>query len=260
MDSPELAESLVDRFRVDLLFPVAPTDQISQFVKSHNYLLWPEFEERLFHERWQHIPPCAAFVDVYHAARRLRERRVRRRKMLMITCDSDDPLATLVLATVGAYPTPSANVPDYEDLVEPFLGIERIDLGRDDPIPHGLRSRMTPSRLTAVDLEADSVGPDHGVYVGDARNLADLVTFWNLRAAGSSLVFYDPQEEARLRPLLEVHKRWLASIVPRPWQEAGAITVYGRDIQADLSTVAERVIRQKNGWDAGILLARFAKA
>jgi len=249
VDAPQLAESLVDRFRVDLLFPVAPTERINAFVEAHDYLLWPEFEKKLFYEQWRDIPPHATLVDVYHAARRLREATVPGRTMLLLTCETDDPLATLVLAMAGAYPTPSTSVPDYEELVEHFLGVERVALRRDEHVPADLDTRITPSRLTTLDLELDESGPDHGVYVGDARNFEDLVNYWNLRAAGSDLMFFDPREAKRLNGLLQAHKGWLASIPARPWQEGGAITVYGRDTtdQPDLSAVGERLLRHGIG-------------
>jgi hypothetical protein len=62
VDSLELADSLVDRFQVDLLFPVAQTEPITSFVKAHDYLYWPEFDWVLFNEAWQNVPPSGAFV------------------------------------------------------------------------------------------------------------------------------------------------------------------------------------------------------
>jgi hypothetical protein len=247
VDVPELAEDLIDRFRVDVLFPVAATERINAFVAAHNYLLWPDFEKKLFYEQWQHIPPRAAFVDVYHAARRLREERVRRRKLLLVTCADDDPLATVILASAGHYPTASTSVPNYEEIMAGLLGVERITLTRDDPVPPTIRTRITPARLTTLDLESYESVPDHGVYMGDVRNVEDVTHFWNLRAAGSSLVFFDPSEAARLGPLLEAHKRWLASIPAKPWREGGAVTVYGREVREspDLTSVAERVLRRQ---------------
>jgi hypothetical protein len=246
VDAPALAENLVDRFRVDLLFPVEPTDQINAFVATQKYLLWPDFEKKLFYGQWQDVQPRAAFVDVYHAARRLREQRVRRRKMLLVTCDDDDPLITVILATAGQYPAPSTSIPDYEEMMARIVGIERIALSRDEPVPPNVRTRITPSRLTAVDLESYEPSPDHGVYVGDVQSVEDVIHFWNLRAAGSSLVFFDPAEATRLGPLLEAQKDWLASLSGRPWQQSGTVTVYGRRLREgpDLSAVAERVMRR----------------
>ena len=91
VDRTELAEYLVDRFRVDLLFAVADTDAIAAFVQAHDYLYWPESKQALFDEAWQHIPPRGAFVDVYHPARRLHETRIRRRKLLLHAWEDDDP-------------------------------------------------------------------------------------------------------------------------------------------------------------------------
>ena len=252
VDSPALAESLLDRFRIDLLYPVAETQGLQDFIKMHNYLRWPEFKPTLFHERWEHIPPHAAFVDVYHAARRLQELKVRKRKALLVTHDDDDPLAIVILATAGGYPTPSNTTPDYEEMLRYFLGVDKIVVHRDEPLPAMLQTRITPSRLTADDLEPDGPSPDHGVYVGDSENFDDLVNFWNLRAAGSGVVFFDPRHTKRFGELLENHKRWLASVPSRPWQEGGRITAYGRDIreEPDLSAIGERVIRHSLSVDS----------
>ena len=247
VDSPRLAQDLLDRFCVDVLFPVASTERINQFIASHDYLSWPEFEATLFHEEWQHIPPCAAFVDVYHAARRLGEAADRRREMILVTCADDDPLAMLLLATSGAYPASSSSIPDYEELAERFLGIKRIALGREDAIPPEILTGVTPSRLSTMNLQCGDKGPDHGIYVGDADSCEDIANFWNLRAAGGGLVFFDPREATRLGPLLEAQKRWLGSIPARPWQQDGAITVFGREQveQLDLSKVVDRAVRHR---------------
>jgi hypothetical protein len=239
VDAPRLAESLVDCFRVDLLFPVADTEAIKDFVKSHKYLRSPYFNDKLFYAGWQHVPAHAAFVDVYHAARRIREARVRRRKLLLLEWSDDDPLAMPLLAMAGGYPAASTEVPDYPEMMEQFLGVERVTLQRDAVVPPEIRTRPTPSRLTAVDLDADDYGPDDGIYVGDADDFEDLVTFWNIRAAGAAIVFYDARYGARLGRLLEAHKRWLGTVRGRPWQAAGTITVYCRDEKRDEPLPAE---------------------
>src|SRR5258708_35352265 len=108
------------------------------------------------------------------------------------------------------------------------IGIERIALGGGEQVPPKIRTRVTPTRLTALGLESYESVPDHGVYVGDVRSVEDVMHFWNLRAAGSSLVFFDPAEAARLGPLLGAPNRWLAAIPARPWQRAGTGNVHGR--------------------------------
>lgn len=229
VNDTELAESLVDRFRVDLLFPVADTEPISSFVGAHDYLHWPSFNKTLFFEAWQHIPARGAFVDVYHAARTLREARGRRRKVLLPAWDDDDPLAMVLLAMVGRYPVPSAEVPDYKEILTRILGTEDLVLQRAAPVPSEVLTRLTPARLTATELDADEPGPDHGIYVGNADNFDDLVNFWNIRAAGAGLVFYDTAHGGRLSAVLDSHRHWLGTVPTKPWQRDGAISIYRRE-------------------------------
>jgi hypothetical protein len=229
VNNAELAEDLVDQFRVDVLFPVADSEGITSFVKSHDYLLWPDLKPKLFYEAWQHVPPHGAFVDIYHAARRIREVRLRKRKLLLVTWEEDDPLGMLLLATAGGYPAPSALTPDYEQMMGGIIGLDRTALQRTDPVPAEIRTRMTPSRLTAFELETDRSVPDNGIYVGDVSNFEDLVNFWNIRAAGAGVIFYDPNYAARLEALLDSHKRWLSSVPARPWQRDGAVSMYRRE-------------------------------
>src|SRR5215510_8091322 len=152
VNDTELAENLIDCFRVDLLFPVAETALISSFVGTHNYLHWPRFSKTLFHEAWQHIPPRSALVDVYHPARALREARGRRRRLLLPAWGEADPLAMVFLAMLGRYPPPSTAIPDYQEMLTRILGTEELALQPDAPVPPDLRTRLTPSRLTAVGL------------------------------------------------------------------------------------------------------------
>ncbi|MGE3509198.1 MAG: hypothetical protein AB7N65_09980 [Vicinamibacterales bacterium] len=229
MNDAELAESLVDRFRVDLLFPIEDTAAITSFVAAHDYLHWPSFSKTLFHEAWQHIPARAAFVDVYHAARALREARRRKRKMLMPSWDEGDPLALLLLAMLGGYPAPSSEVPNYKEMLARILGVEDAAIQSGAPVAAELWTRLTPSRLTTVDLDADETGPDHGVYVGTTDNFDDMVNFWNIRAAGAELVFYDPAHRERLSAVLDAHRSWLDKAPARPWQGDGTISIYRRE-------------------------------
>src|SRR5437867_1729017 len=106
VDSPELADSLLDRFRVDALFPIEENEAIDGFIKTHDYLRWPEFRPQLFHEGWDGRPPYGALVDVYHSARRIHEDRIAARpestiRGVLYAWDEHDPLGDVLLANVG---------------------------------------------------------------------------------------------------------------------------------------------------------------
>jgi hypothetical protein len=250
VDSGQLAEYLVDRFRVDVLFPVAETDRIRAFINSHGYLLWPSFPtEQLFQEDHRRRP-FAMFVDIYHQVRRIHEDHIRgvtkpSIRASLFTWEDDEPLVKLLLASIGKYPAPSSTVPNYEELLERALNPERIQIRRDEVLPADLDTRLTPSRLCAEYLEAVGRGGDPGFYVGSVANFDDVVNFWNIRAAGTELVFFDPQHATRLKAVTEAHKRWLASLPLQRGQESGEIMVWARNFAEgyDLSTIGAVTVR-----------------
>ena len=252
VDQPGLAAYLLERFRVDVLFPVGTAEPVAAFVKAHDYLMWPCFgDAQLFHEKWENHPPYAALVDIYHVARQIYESEIRdvaepRIRASLFSWNADDPLAIILLATVGAYATASAAIPDYGRLLEKWLRGERIPLRPDEALLADLNSRLTPSRLCIAELEHDHVPEDPGFYVGSADDFIDVMNFWNLRAAGIELVFVDPQYRARLNPMIEEHRRWLATLGPKPWREAGDIAIWGQDHLEgqDLSFLGTKTIRQ----------------
>jgi hypothetical protein len=52
-----------------------------------------------------------------------------------------------------------------------------------------------------------------GLYLGEANDFADIVNFWNLRAASVDVFFFDPTHEARLG---EMARAYLKLLKERP--------------------------------------------
>ena len=145
-----------------------------------------------------------------HVARRIREEDIAEGpeptlRGALYSWDEGDPLSDVLLATVGAYPAPSTDVPDYERLFTRELKADSVTLRLDEPLPANINMRLTPSRLSAEELSLEGghrIG-DPGVYVGSADSFTDLLNFWNLRAGGIELVFFDSRHRDRLTPMLE---------------------------------------------------------
>jgi hypothetical protein len=78
----------------------------------------------------------------------------------------------------------------------------------DAELVHGI----TPMRLTGVDLQGFQGSFriwSGGVYFGDARSFADLVTFWNLRAAGTAMEFACLSDLSRFDNFIRAHLKVL---------------------------------------------------
>jgi hypothetical protein len=113
----------------------------------------------------------------------------------------------------------------------------------------GRRSRglrvITPIRLTGVDLRgyggaaANWIG---GVYFGDAKDAADLTTFWNLRAAGIEIEFAPLADLFRLEQMVKAHLKYLDELPNQHPTIENHILVYyqqGRNHQQIMSLLGQ---------------------
>ncbi len=199
----ELATQLVDVFRVDALYPVVDDTQVRQFIEQFPHLPWPDFHKEFFIEgAWGKI---ATFLDVYHPVRHLFEEFVKDKDEPRISAtlyewEHNDPLRDVFLAYFGSYPPKDETGKDYSSFVEQNLKGKRVKLGTTDAVPPDAYRALTPSAISAYDLEGDRPPPrEHpGLYVGSADDFTDIVNFWNLRAADIALIFDDSNHQGRL--------------------------------------------------------------
>jgi hypothetical protein len=99
---------------------------------------------------------------------------------------------------------------------------------------------ITPSELTAIDLRASNVPrgwANPGLYYGGCGDFTDLVNFWNIRASGIDVLFFDPALGARLALINNQH---IAKLRARPAHPSGSVDRIAfwtatRDIEVDLA-------------------------
>ena len=163
----------------------------------------------------------ATFLDVYHPVRQFYEANIRDRDQpkasgLLLQWDPGDPLADVALATFGAYPAKGDIGIDYAGFFDQYLAAESVNLDQTGAFPPEAYSGLTPNVLTGVDLKTDHSSwgrDDPGFYYGDCRDFADLVSFWNIRASGTGVLFYDPTHRTRIQGMTD---HYLAALRSRP--------------------------------------------
>jgi hypothetical protein len=206
VDNLMVAASIVELYGVDILIPVADEPPIMDFVKTTSWLPWSDFDRKLFLAGQRGT--VATFLDIYHVVRDLLDSEIKDKAdpkffATLFEWDESDPLKDVFLAYFGAYPAETQISKDYFGLVEKNLRGHRVKLATADHISSDVLNAMSPSALTTHLVEWDSVPHwgNPGIYVGEANNFEDVVSFWNLRAADVELVFYDPQYHARFQIL-----------------------------------------------------------
>jgi hypothetical protein len=194
----DLADQLVSCFAVDILLPIRQNDAIKSFIDRYPHLAHHRWSESIFRQR-----DCE-FADIRHALRRIAKNQDKEfeKHLYLPTWDPADPLSALFSVQFGAYPVPNANIADYKGGVQGAFGTLDTVLDLDSELPAATFAKISPLALTRYNTtqsrsRAEWLGP--GVVLGSVEDFDSLVMFWNLRAAGAQLIFYDQRYSARLK-------------------------------------------------------------
>ena len=215
----ENADQLIKMFQIDVLFPIADSDHIKQFVERYPYLTNPQFSARdILYDDWHTKKKKIAYLDVLNAVERYWEREFkhapaeRESACRLVTWSETDRLKELLALSFGAYPT-NLNLKDnFRDGFLKGLRAKEVAIGVGGDVDAGLADAITPVRLTGIDLQGfrgSFQTWNGGVYFGDAKNFTDLTTFWNLRAAGAAMEFASLPDLARVQDFIKAHLKRL---------------------------------------------------
>src|SRR5216684_3823716 len=195
----ELSKRLVSCFAVDVLLPVQPDDATKAFIDRFPHLKLHRWSDSIFREY-----DCE-FADIRHTLRRVAAHQDEElaERFCIPVWKAGDPLSALFATQFGGYPAVNSEIADYKGGVKSGFGTEDIQVSVEDELPITLLEGISPLQLTGYDT---SLSRNHrgwlgdGIVLGSVEDFDALVMFWNLRAAGASLIFYDQIHEARLRP------------------------------------------------------------
>lgn len=239
----EVCESLVECFLVDALVQVVDDPQILEFVNRFEHLPWPFLHPGLSIESGSR--KVSTLLDLYHPIRQVFERYNRdvpepRMSATLFSWAERDPLADVLLITCGDLPASTDGHIDYRRLITEYLAGETEEISAESPLPIDLDDRLTVSTLTAYQLETHYWDVDSwttpGFYRGSSQDFTDLVNYWNLRAAGLDLLFYDPQYASRFDPLRDA---FLAKLRTRPRRSSPwgrAVAVWSKEGRCESET------------------------
>ena len=215
VDASVEGKKLVSRFRVDALYPAVDDSALKAFANSFPHLRWPEFQRgHDFFEEWG-AGKESPLADISHPVSRVHRDHVKGEANPRITArlfhwEAADPLADVLLAQFGAYPSPGEAGVDYAKIVMKLLAGKSVDLPLNAPLPADALSALTPSKITMLELEGHNrFSRRCGFYIGDAGSFEDIVNFWNLRAAAQGVLFFDPKREARFKALRDSYVKFL---------------------------------------------------
>ena len=242
VDHDDEARRLVDLFRVDVIRPLGSTASTNAFAQSFPHLNDLFLRGPLF-LKGLHGRTYTQVLDVnnlmFHYSDTSEWNALKARNARLYSWAQEDALADSFLIQFGEFPSPDATTVDYRSMFSLASQASTQTLDLDSPIPADIflhpsipaLSRFGLTRHYAVRARSDLPG----VFVGRSDDIADLVCYWNLRAADITVLFVDQRYLPRYSEVIPAWSQWLQGVIAgRPeWDRHMAI--WSR--QPDISNV-----------------------
>lgn len=189
----ELAKRLVSSFAVDILLPVEANAAYKTFIDGFPHLEHHRWGDSIFHRQ-----DCE-FADIRHPLR-LADKNFGK-KLYRPSWESTDPLSGVLSTLFGTYPASTADIANYGAAIFNAFDTPLLEIRVGEKIPDDWLEKISPLALTSFELTRSRSRRgwlEPGIVLGSASDFDALAMFWNLRAAGASVIFYDKDHHARL--------------------------------------------------------------
>jgi hypothetical protein len=228
----ELSNNLIETFGVDVLIPVGASDATKAFVANYPHLEMDILAEKVFHDG------RCEFADIRNAVSRAVIPSTNRAgdglaSVVHPVWSQCDSLTTLFTILLGRYPDPNDVTINYLGGIRGTLEMPDKLIAQDDEIPEEVIGSITPLSLTGYGIawrtnRSSLSWLSPGIVLGNATDFNDLVLYWNLRAAGAEVWFYDQAQTSRLRRCLDA---FIAAIRKRPPGAPSRFNLWSRSQQ-----------------------------
>lgn len=211
----KIAEDLVKESRVDLLYPIRDTKNTQEFISNFPHLKPPYDMGKLCDNHKNALYPKA--LDILHTIKTTNIHEFKSSmRMQIYRWEENDPLCDIFLTTFGAYPDKEIFHRCYQGSLEKYLGADIFNINVNQEHPYDFFQTqqeelvvVTPYNFTRLYLQQHPFWQHkpryYGFYVGDSTSFNDLVDYWNLRASGCLIFFYDPSQAHRFEKLVHVY-------------------------------------------------------
>lgn len=234
IDRPE-ARDQVELFRPDMVMPLGDHPDVAAFAKTFPQWESPLFPKDLFTGDANYGGRCQ-LLDIQNLLHHWRDRpewkEVLTSGVRIAKWNPDDRMADVMLCQFGAYPDPPSIHVDYEDILTKAANATILNIDTQQPLPVEMLDHFSVQQFTRYALSPHYISPSGfggpGIYVGDGSNVVDLANFWNIRATGPSLVFFDTRHPERCTPLRDAYQARLRADLAALDERRRRIAIWSR--------------------------------
>lgn len=248
IDNEDEATQLIEKFRVDLIWPIGDSEEVKDFPKKFPHLKVPFHGKSIFLKDDQFQHHYAQVLDIANAMSHWHTtaewKHIKDHGIRKYTWAPDDPLSDIFLCHLGEYPTSQEVGTDYLEMFSQTAEPIDYKLNPDSPIPSDIHHHASLSmfgqlgfyRHTSNHMRWDLPG----FFVGSTSNTSDLVCHWNLRACDLSIWFIDPEHIDRYETLVpELITTYREMIEHRKYDLGRSIGIWSRDTTAAAKLFSE---------------------
>lgn len=193
------SREVVEAFRADFVLPIGSDACLRDIASRFSYLIRPYVGDGLFQLAGNSYTSRAHALDMQNALAFVANKPIWaslvERGVRDFTWEEDDPLATVLLAQLGAFPDPAEVGEDYRSAIMGAFSAQEHRIVASASIPREAVVNLSASRLNRATITSHwsiHFGQEQpGFFVGSAGSFSDLVCFWNLRARDIPLWFID---------------------------------------------------------------------
>jgi hypothetical protein len=237
----EELQRLVDRFRVDVIWPIGDAPEVRAFPERFPYLPNPFHHDSLF-IGGDHGRTHAQVLDLYNAIEHLSDRpewqAAKGRGVRLYSWRPDDPLADVLLVHFGGFPSTEEIGLDYRAMLVQAAQATEHAFAPEGAIPADALQHPTIAGLCRYGLQpaytARALRHAPGFFVGKSEDFEDLVRHWNLRAANIPLLFVDQSCFTRYAEIAPAWEKAMRETVAHrhEWERDLAVWSRHEDLEA----------------------------
>lgn len=220
VDREEEARQLIERFRVDLIYPLGDSVEVKDFSKKFPHLTPPLYGDSIFvkDERCESFSRVLDISNaVSHWCNKPEWKLIKDEGFRTYQWQRDDALADVFLMQFGAYPSADEIGVDYAEMIAQVAEPKVYELEPQARIPADILKHPHIAAIGRLGIQRHyTVRPGWdapGFFVGNAADPDDIVCYWNLRACDITLWFIDPDHMDRYADLIPEFSKALQSSV-----------------------------------------------
>ena len=250
------AEQLIKSFSVDTLCAISINDDISVFKETYQFLAPKHHAEDIFYEEWQTKKKISAYLDSKSIADFLWETQFKNRSegyksiFSLVEWETIDPLANVFALQFGYFPIlPGMDFKwDYKEIFLKGLHAKKEKISLTENVNVDPTKSWSPIRATKTELRGyggDSIWGYEAIYIGLKDDFNDLVSFWNIRAAGASITYLAKDAWERTLPHAQKLFDFFNTLPNRHPNIEDMLTIYGRLTHEEVKDFSEKIKSKK---------------